>query len=76
MIKLTGPWTRDRNAYDPGARVRAVQVDGVHFTVRNLMGPGWPMTIQAASGHHIHMAAWEDWTEVEHKAQAYLADQF
>jgi hypothetical protein len=77
MIEITGPWTRDRAAFDPGARVRTVQVDGHLFTVSNVSGPGWPMHIRPAFGDgarlHIHTARWEDWAEVERKAREFLA---
>lgn len=69
--KPVGPWARDNNAYDPGASVRHVDVDGHLFEVRNLLGPGWPMTVSAA-GQHIGMAGWENWDDVTQAAHHHI----
>lgn len=77
MIELIGPWTRDYRAYDPGAKVRTVKVDGHLFTVNNVSGPGWPMHLRPAFGDgprlHIHTLDWENWSEVEDKARKFLS---
>jgi len=73
MIEFIGTWTRDQLAYDPSAKVRTVDVDGHLFTVHNVLGPGWPMTVRPAGEFTIHTVGWEDWAEVERAAREHLA---
>lgn len=77
MIEIVSPWARDQHAYDPSARVRLVEVDSHLFTVHNVSGPGWPMHLRPAFGDgprlHIHTVDWENWNDVEDKAQKFLA---
>ena len=76
MIELIGPWMRDQHAFDPGATVRTVQVDGHLFTVHNVSGPGWPMHVRPAFGDgprlHIHTVDWENWSQVKDAARDFL----
>lgn len=67
-----GPWLRDDTAYDPSVRIRHVEVDDRLFEVRNLLGPGWPMSVSTASGDHCGMAEWECWAEVETAARRHV----
>lgn len=76
-VKLIGNWVRDWRAFDPSAMVRTVEVDGYLFTVRNTMGPGWPMHLypEFSDGPQLHIStvSWEDWNEVAAKAREFLA---
>lgn len=69
--KPIGPWLRDDLAYDPSARVRTVEVDGVIGKVTMLI-VGYPMCVKL-NGVHVGMADWENWAEVGEAIRAAAA---
>ena len=62
-VEMISNWSRDPMAYDPSAIMRWIKIDGVQYTVRSVLGYGWPMSIKH-KGAHIGMAEWENWSQV------------
>lgn len=76
MFEIVSPWTRDERAVDPVVQMCTVRVDGYLFTVYNVVGPGWPMTIRPAFGDGprftIAVVDWEAWDKLEHQTREWL----
>lgn len=71
-VEMVSDWMKDPKAYDPSAIMRWVRVDGVQFTLRSVMGYGWPVCIKRG-GEHVGMAGWENWAEVAEVGRAHLS---
>lgn len=75
-VELITGWYRDTTAFDPNVTLRVVRCeDGNTWTVRNTLGPGWPMVVRPVSGPDarfcIGMAEWEDWPGVARAIERY-----
>lgn len=71
-IEFVSGWQRDPMAYDPSAILRWVKVDGVQFTLRSVMGYGWPVCIKRG-GQHVGMADWDNWSQLVEVGRKHLA---